>query len=111
MTTTTTVTRKVIETPSNSKSPGASHHVDINTLRFVATPEDRGTGIARCDVPAGPAILHVSANFMTGKNRRTERRSQSVDVVVTGDQADTVTVTVELAQRYTVQFWGVRIAS
>lgn len=110
------VTRKAIEIPSNSKSPGASHHVDIkspgaiDSLRFAAAPEDRGSGIARCEVAAGPATINVSANFFTGKARRLERRSKSVPVIVTGDQADTVTVTVELAQRYTVQFWGVRTA-
>lgn len=102
------VTRKAIETPSNSKSPGSSHHVDISTIRFAATAEQRGTGIASADVPEGEATISVSASFFTGKAKRLERRSAEVNVIVTGDPADTVTVSVELAQRYTVQFWGVR---
>jgi len=104
------VTRKVIETPSNSKSPGASHHVDIQTVRFAATAEQRGTGVASADVPAGQAKISISGSYYTGQGarRRSVRQEVVTDVVVTGEQADTVTVTVDLGQRYTIQFWGVR---
>lgn len=108
--TTMIVTRKVIETPSNSKSPGSSHHIDISGVRFLATAEQRGTGFASAEIAEGEQTINLSASFFTGKAKRLERRSATVKVIVTGDQSDSVTITVELAQRYTVQFLGVREA-
>ena len=98
-----TVWRKIVQKPSNSKSPGATQHIDIDDQRFVS--DGQGTGIGSVETDAIAATLHVAATFNSGGKQI--RRAASVPVIVTGDRADTVTVTVRLAQAFSVQFWGV----
>lgn len=100
------VTRKVIACPSNSKSPGQTHHVDISGERFSS--DGLGTGVGCAEVPVGEATLNVAAGFYTGRRRMLERKTASVKVLVTGQESDTLVVAVSLSQRFAVQFWGVR---
>jgi hypothetical protein len=103
------VTRKITAKPSNSKSPGSSHHIEISGQRFEATVDQRGTGWATAEIDAQKATLQVAATFCVGKRGKTERCVAEAGVVVTGDESDVV----ELAAEYTssqalrVEFRGV----
>jgi len=103
------VTRKITAKPSNSKSPGGTHHIEISDQRFAASPEQRGTGWATAEVDSDEATIEVGATFAAGKRGKKERITDTAKVRVTGDEADVV----ELAAEYTssqalrVEFRGV----
>lgn len=117
-----TVTRKIIVKPSNSKSPGPSHHLSIRSLssasvegdKFYARPEQRGTGLASADVPEGPAEVTLGADYIVGKGGsrpRTERSTSKLRVIVTGYVTDTCLVELtDQSQRYAVEIIGARAA-
>lgn len=107
------VTRKIVAKPSNSKSPGGSHHVGIGSIRFEATKEQRGSGWATAEVADDAATIEVAATYMVGKMGKKERISTKADVVVTGDEADVVTLAAEYtsSQSLVVEFRGVRLAT
>ena len=79
----TTVTRKVISKPSNSKSPGATHHIEISGKTFAAAAEQRGSGWATAIVDGETARLQVAATYLVGKQGRKERIVAEADVIVT----------------------------
>jgi hypothetical protein len=105
-----TVTRKITHKPSNSKSPGGTHHVTISGQKFATTAELRGTGWGVCEIDADEATLQVAATFMVGKRGKSQRIVNEVNVIVTGNASDVV----ELAAEYTdyqalrVEFRGVK---
>lgn len=104
------ITRKITGKPSNSKSPGGTHHIEISGKSFATTSELRGTGWGVCEIDETEATLQVAATFMAGKRGKKERIVDEAKVIVTGDESDVV----ELAAEYTssqalrVEFRGVR---
>ena len=106
------VTRKTISKPNNSKSPGGSHHVSIDSARFAATKEQRGSGWATAEVAVDSATIEVAATYMVGKMGKKERISTKADVIVTGDESDTLTLAAEYtsSQSLVVEFRGVKLA-
>lgn len=106
------VTRKVLAKPSNSKSPGGTHHIEISGKRFEATAEQRGTGWATAEVEAETATIEVAATFLVGKGGKKERIKDTAEVRVTGDESDVVTLAAEYtsSQALRVEFRGVKRA-
>ena len=109
----TTVTRKVISKPSNSKSPGATHHIEISGKTFAAAAEQRGSGWATAIVDGETARLQVAATYLVGKQGRKERIVAEADVIVTGDDNDTLILASEYCsgQALVVEFRGVKAVS
>lgn len=107
-----TVTRKIVSKPSNSKSPGGTHHIEIATDRshsFATTAELRGTGWGQCDIDADEAVIEVAATYLVGKGGKKERVKTIRKVRVTGNQDDTITLAAEYtsSQSLVVEFRGV----
>lgn len=106
----TLVTRKVLSKPSNSKSPGSTHHIEIGGQRFECTAEQRGTGWASASVDDDTATIEVAATFAVGKAGKKERIRTTQKVRVTGDQSDVITLAAEYTsgQALRVEFRGVK---
>ena len=104
------VTRKIVDKPSNSKSPGGTHHVEISGLTFSCTADQRGTGWATAEIDSETATIEIAATFRVGKAGKTERVIDTADVYVTGDQDDTVILCADYtsSQSLRVEFCGVQ---
>ena len=104
------VTRKIVAKPSNSKSPGGSHHIELSGQRFACTAEQRGTGWATANIDADEATLEIGATYIAGKRRRQERITDIARVRLTGDDSDVVTLAAEYtsSQSFRVEFRGVK---
>lgn len=106
------VTRKITAKPSNSKSPGGTHHIEMSGKSFSTTAELRGSGWGVCEIDAGEATLQVAATFMVGKRGKKERIVDEAKVIVTGDESDVVELAAEYisSQALRVEFRGVKRA-
>lgn len=104
-----TVTRKIVSKPSNSKSPGGTHHIDIDGKPFETNSELRGTGWGAADVHSDEAVIEVAATYMVGKRGKKERVKTTQKVRVTGNQDDVITLAAEYtsSQSLVVEFRGV----
>lgn len=104
------VTRKILSKPSNSKSPGSTHHISIGGKAFACTAEQRGSGWATANVDDDVVEIEVAATFMVGKGGKKERISTRQKVRVTGDQSDCITLAAEYtsSQSLRVEFRGVK---
>ncbi len=107
------VTRKILAKPSNSKSPGGTHHISISDTNFACTREQRGTGWATAELDDETATIEVAATFLVGKAGKKERISTVAAVLVTGDEGDTITLAAEYtsSQSLVVEFRGVKLAT
>jgi len=104
------ITRKVIAKPSNSKSPGATHHIEVSGKSFAASSEQRGSGWATATVDSESVRLQVAATYLVGKQGKKERIVAEAEVIVTGNDSDSVTLASEYCsgQALVVEFRGVR---
>jgi hypothetical protein len=102
------IVREFTAEPSNSKAPGASRHLSL-TIAGTQRRFERG-----CMQVERGAVgeLRIGCTFQVGQGarRRGEREETAVDVIVTGDPADSVEISVEQSQRYAARVTGVRRA-
>lgn len=104
-----TVTRKIAVKPSNSKSPGCTHHIEVSGQSFATTAALRGSGWGQAETNEDVVTLQVAATFMVGKRGKKERIVASQKVRVTGNQDDLITLAAEYtsSQSLVVEFRGV----
>ncbi|RIK08041.1 MAG: hypothetical protein DCC47_16055 [Acidobacteria bacterium] len=106
MDTTTRTEIRIVETdtPSRSKGTGCAwiRHDGENTF---------ATGAGRTlTVEVGAALTVAAKCTLRRKSGRADVERDTATVVVTGDPADTVTVTAGSPQAYTAVVYGVRVA-
>ena len=104
------VTRKITRTPSNSKSPGGTHHIEISGRKFSASPEQRGSGWATAEIDSNAAVIEIGATYLVGKRCKKERITDVASVIVTGNESDVVTLSAAYtsSQAFEAEFRGVK---